>query len=214
MSCWASSLCLASTCRCLQCLESVPALQPPLCILPTLPADLKATINIVRCLLSHSFPGLEREAEQRRWQLPWVAVTLYDPLLQVGEGCRRVLVCPCAQHAGCCSSLVCHLCTACWLLHCVCCCTACWLRHVVCCSCAPSAGRQGGLPMIAPFATAHCPAPPMQPVRKRVFGQNQEGDLVSRSSGCRACKPRIVALGRTNASLGSSDRLSTFGRQC
>jgi len=38
-------------------------------------------------VLPRSFPGLEKVAEQRRWQLPWVAVTLYDPLLQVGPLC-------------------------------------------------------------------------------------------------------------------------------
>lgn len=50
---------------------------------PTLSPASKSTP-----LLLASFPSLEREAEQRRWQLPWVAVTLYDPLLQVGlRGC-------------------------------------------------------------------------------------------------------------------------------
>ncbi|KAI7837406.1 hypothetical protein COHA_008773 [Chlorella ohadii] len=42
---------------------------------------LTTTVCTARFIISF-FPGLEKVAEQRRWQLPWVAVTLYDPLLQ------------------------------------------------------------------------------------------------------------------------------------
>lgn len=55
-------------------LLSTPAPRPAASLLTTL-------VCTSRFLVSY-FPPLEREVESRRWHVPWVAVTLFDPLLQ------------------------------------------------------------------------------------------------------------------------------------
>lgn len=94
--------------------------------------------------------------EQRRWQLPWAAVTLYDPLLQVGGpwALTQLLVA--------------------------------WLGR------APRPGFPAAAALHGlscshglkerplPIPTPACP----QPVRRGVFGQKEEGDLVSRQQCC------------------------------
>lgn len=45
-------------------------------------ASLLVTLVCTSRFLVSYYPSLERQAEQQRWRLPWVAVTLFDPLLQ------------------------------------------------------------------------------------------------------------------------------------
>lgn len=69
-----------------QCAASAASLPLVCCLpdrMPSLPTQLMPPLNHPnQPWLTCSFPGLEREAEQKRSQLPWAAVTLYDPLLQ------------------------------------------------------------------------------------------------------------------------------------